>query len=108
GRGNAEIQTPVREMIEHRDAVGEFGRMMIWQQKSTPPAAETFGLHSRLRPQQIRRRVRLPWRGVMLADPRLGVAELVEPAQHLKVPVMPLLQSALRRRGRHPDISSLP
>src|SRR5665213_4388900 len=51
--------------------------------------------------------MRLPWRGVVLADPGLGVAELVEPAQHLKVPVMPLLQSALRRMGRHREISDL-
>ena len=103
--GDAEIQPAVGEMIEHRDAVGEFGRMVIGQQKTAGTEADIFGLQERLRQQQVRRRMRLPGRGVVLADPGFLVAELIEPAQHLQVPVVTLFQSALRRMRGHREIS---
>src|SRR4030095_12808458 len=46
-----------------------------------------------------------PRRGVVLADPRFLVAELVQPSQRLQIPVVTLLQSAFRRMGRHREIS---
>src|ERR1700733_8785761 len=49
--------------------------------------------------------MRFPGRGVMLADPGLLVAEFIEPAQHLQVPVVALLQPALRRMRGHGEIS---
>ncbi len=49
--------------------------------------------------------MRLPGRGVVLADPAFLIAELVEPAQHLQVPIVPFLQPALRRMRRHREIS---
>ncbi|MGY4256059.1 hypothetical protein ACVI1L_003127 [Bradyrhizobium sp. USDA 4516] len=105
GGRDAEIEPPVREMIEHRDAVGELGRVMIRQQEAAGPDADVLGLQQRLRDQQIRRRMRLPGCGVVLADPGFLIAELVEPAQHLQVPVVALLQSALRRMRRHREVS---
>src|SRR5690242_2044613 len=51
--------------------------------------------------------MRLPWRGVMLANPGLGVSELVKPAQCLKVPVMACLQPSLRRMRGHGEIAEL-
>ena len=94
-------------MIEHRDAVGEFGRMVIGQKKTAGAEADVFRLQERLRQQQVRRRMRLPGRGVVLADPGFLIAELVEPAQHLQVPVVPLLQPALRRMRGHREITDL-
>src|SRR3954468_16299235 len=41
----------------------------------------------------------------MLADPGFLVAELVEPAQDLQIPVVALFQSALRRMRGHREIS---
>ena len=75
-------------MIEHRDAVGEFGRMMIGQQESAGSDADVLGLQQRLRDQQIGRGIWLPGCGVMFADPGLLVAEFIEPAQDLQVPVV--------------------
>src|ERR1700733_10799253 len=46
-----------------------------------------------------------PRRRVVLADPGLGVAQLIEPAQRLEVPVVACLQSPLRRMGRHGEIA---
>ena len=92
-------------MIEHRDAVGEFGRVVIGQQKTAGADADIFGLQQRLRHQQIRRGMRLPWRGVVLADPGFLVAEFIQPPQHLQVPVVALFQPALRRMRGHREIS---
>ena len=65
-----------------------------------------LGLQQRLRHQQVGRGMRLPRRGVMLADPGFLIAELVEPAQHLEIPVVPLLQAPLRRMRGHREISN--
>src|SRR5207302_5810865 len=71
--------------------------------------AETdiFGLQERLRENEIGRRMRFPGRGVVLADPGFLVAEFIEPSQRLQVPVVTLFQPALRRMGRHREISDL-
>ena len=42
GGGDAEIQPAFGEMIEHRHAVGEFGGMMIGQQKPPGPMRMFF------------------------------------------------------------------
>jgi hypothetical protein len=41
--------------------------------------------------------MRLPRRGVVLADPAFAEAQLVEPADHLQVPVVAVLERPLRR-----------
>ena len=53
---DTEIEPAVGEMIEHRDAVGEFRRVMIGQQETAGPDADVLGLQQRLRDQQIGRR----------------------------------------------------
>ncbi len=105
GGRDAEIQPTAGEMIEHRHAVGEFGGMVIGQQEAAGAEADVLGLQQRLRQQQVRRGMRFPWRGVVLADPGFLVAEFIEPSQHLQVPVVTLLQPALRRMRRHREIS---
>src|SRR3954453_16586578 len=92
-------------MIEHGDAVGELGGMVIGEKETAGAETNVFGLQKRLRQQQVRRGMRLPRRGVMLADPGLLIAELIEPAQRLKIPVVALFQPALRRMRRHREIS---
>src|SRR5215216_3190028 len=51
--------------------------------------------------------MRFPRRGVVLADPGFLIAEFIEPAQRLQIPVVTLFQPALRRMGRHREISDL-
>src|SRR5882724_5166457 len=51
--------------------------------------------------------MRFPGRCVVLADPGLLIAEFIQPSQRLQVPVVTLFQSALRRMGRHREISDL-
>src|SRR5262245_57142879 len=45
--------------------------------------------------------MRLPWRGVMLADPGLAEAQLIRPAQLLQVPLVPVEELPLGRVRRH-------
>src|SRR5262249_23188443 len=85
--------------------VREFGWMMIGQEKAARAEPDILCLQKGLRENEIGRRMRLPGRGVMFADPGFLIAELVEPAQHLKIPVLAFLQSALRRMRRHRKVS---
>ncbi len=43
----------------------------------------------------------------MLADPALGEAQLVEPADDLQVPLVPVLERPLGRMRRHREIAEL-
>ena len=104
-RGDAEIQPALREVIQHRHAGGEFRRVVVGQQEAARADAQALGLQQRLGDEQVGRGMRFPRRGVVLADPRLGVAELVEPAQRLEVPVVARLQASLRRMGGHGEIA---
>src|ERR1700730_13984513 len=94
-------------MIQHRHAVRELGWMMIWQQKSARTDADVLGLQQRLSDQQIGRGIWLPWRRVMFADPGFLVAQFIEPAQYLQVPVVSFLQSTLRGMRRHSEIADV-
>src|SRR6516225_10261275 len=51
--------------------------------------------------------MRFPYHSVMFTDPGFVVAKLVEPAQHLKVPFMAVLQGPFRRMRRHREIAQL-
>ena len=96
-RGDPEIQPPLRQMIQHCDAVRQLGRVMIGQQKPARRQPNAARLHQRLRDQEVGRRMWLPRRGVVLADPGLGIPELVGPAQGLQIPAMAVAEAALRR-----------
>ncbi len=104
-RRDAEVEPPLREVVEPGDAIGELRRVVVGQEKTARADADVARLHQRLRDQEIGRRVGLPRRRVVLADPRLGEAELVGPAQHLQVPFLPVEQRALGRMGRHREQS---
>src|SRR5712691_1636065 len=45
--------------------------------------------------------MRLPGRGVVLADPRLAEAELIGPAKLLEIPLVSVVQAALGRVRGH-------
>src|SRR5262249_19369071 len=100
-----EVGPPLREVIEHRHAMGELGRMVVRHQEPTGPDAHAGRLHQCLRDQEIGRRMRLPRRRVMLADPRLAEAELVRPPQLLEIPPVAVVQTALGRMRRHREQS---
>src|SRR5262249_37703266 len=69
--------------------------------------ADLLRLLQRLRDDQIGRRMRLPWRRVMLADPRLPIAQLVGPPQRLEIPLVTGVEAALRRMRRHGEQSEI-
>src|SRR5439155_24526936 len=81
--------------------VGEFGGMVIRQQEAARGEADPPRFHQSLGDQQIGGGMRLPGRGMVLADPGLDKAELVGPAQRLKIPTVSLEQRALRRMRGH-------
>ncbi len=105
--GDAEVQAPARDVVEHGDPVRELGRVVIGQQEAAGTEADVLGLHQRLRDQQVGRGVRLPRCGVMLADPGFSEAQLVEPADHLEIPFVAVLQGPLGRMRRHGEITEL-
>src|SRR3984893_3851224 len=98
---DSEHVAALRQMVHEGDAAGEFGRMMVRQQMSAGGEFDLLGLHQRLRDQEVRRRIGLPWRGEMFTDPRLAVADAVGRAQHLEVPFLPCLEIALGWMGRY-------
>jgi hypothetical protein len=69
--------------------------MVERQQEAARADAHALGLQQRLRHQQIGGRVRLPGRGVMLADPGLAEAQLIRPAQLLEVPLVTVEELSL-------------
>jgi len=100
-RRDAEIEPALGYVVEHRDAVRQLGRVVIGQQKTAWREADVPRLHQRLRDQQVGGGMRLPGCGVVLADPGLGKAELVGPAQGLQIPPVTFEQAALRRVRGH-------
>ena len=70
--------------------------MMIRQEKPAGPEPDILRLQERLGHEEIGRRMRLPGRRVVLADPGLLVAELIGPPQHLEVPLVAVVEAALR------------
>src|SRR5471030_156137 len=94
-------------MVEHGHPVRELGRVMVRQQEAAGTEADVLGLHQGLSDQKIRRGMRFPWCGMMLTDPAFGEAQLVEPADHLKVPFVAVLERPFGRMRRHREISEL-
>ena len=104
-RGHAEVEAALGDVVEHRDAIGELGGMVVRHQEAAGADAHALRLHERLGHEQIGRRVRLPRRGVVLADPRLAESELVRPAQLLQIPLVSVVEAALGRMRRHREQS---
>jgi hypothetical protein len=104
-RGHAEVEPALREVVEHGHPVGQLGGVMVRHEEPAGADAHALGLEQRLGHEQIGRRVRLPGRGVMLADPRLAEAQLVRPAELLEIPLVPVVQRALGRVRRHREQS---
>src|SRR5262252_5422022 len=92
-------------MVEHRHAIGELRGMVIRHEEAARTDAHPLGLEERLRHEEIGRGMRFPGRGVMLPDPRLAEAQLVGPAELLQVPLVPVVELALRRMRRHGEES---
>jgi hypothetical protein len=82
-RGHAEVQAAARDVVEHCDAIGELGRVVIGQQEPAWADADVLRLHQGLRDEQIGCGMWFPRCRVVLTDPALGIAELIEPAEHL-------------------------
>src|SRR5262245_66214404 len=78
---------------------------MVRHEESAGAEAHAARLHQRLGDEEVGRRMGLPRRGVMLADPRLAEAELVCPPQLLQVPLMTVEEAALRWMRRHREQS---
>ncbi len=100
-RRHPEIEPALGEVVEHRDPVGELGRVMIGQKKAARGEADLLRFHQRLGDQQVGGGMRLPGRGMVLADPGLDKAQLVGPAQGLKIPAVTVEEWALRWVRRH-------
>ena len=100
-----EVEPPLREVIEHGHPVGQLGGVMVRHEEPAGADAHALGLHEGLGHEQIGRRVGLPGRGVVLPDPRFAEAQLIRPAQLLEIPLVAVVQAALRRVRRHREQS---
>ena len=104
---DAEHEAALGEVVEVRDAVGQFDRVVIGQQVCTGCELDRLRAQQRLRQQQVGRADRLPRHGEVLADPRLDIAQLVGQLDDVEVPLGGVVQAALRRMRRHEENSDL-
>jgi hypothetical protein len=104
-RGHPEVEPPLGEVVEHGHTVGELGGVMVGHEKAAGTDAHARGLQERLGHDQVGRGMRLPGRRVVLADPRLAEAELVGPAELLEIPLVSVVEVALRWMRRHGEQS---
>ena len=98
---HAEVEPALGQMIEHGHPVRELGGMVVGHEEPAGADAHRLGLQERLGHEQVGRGVRLPRRGVVLADPGLAEAQLVRPAQRLQIPLVTVEETALGRMRRH-------
>ena len=93
--GDAEVEPPLRQVIEHRDAIGQFGGVVVRQQEAAGPEPDV------LRPQDARATSRSA-QGAAPTAPRgarrsrLPCSQVVGPPQHLQVPLLAVVEAALR------------
>ena len=102
---HAEVEPALREVIEHGHPVGQLGGMMVRHEEAAGADAHAPGLHQGLGHEQIGRRVGFPGCGVVLPDPRFAESQLVRPAQLLEIPLVAVVEAALRRMRRHREQS---
>ena len=96
-RSDAEHVPPLRQVVEVRDPVGKFDRVVERKQVRARAELDVPCSHERLRDEQVRRGNRLPWRGEVLANPRLAEAQRIRQLQTVQVPLVRVPCRALRR-----------
>src|SRR5579885_2441916 len=72
-------------MIEHHDSLRHVERMMIRDRDHPGAEADPMRFHRGRRQKHLRRRDRFPSRRMMLADPELVVAKVIEQCGKFKV-----------------------
>src|SRR5262245_55007395 len=81
---------------------------MVVRQAEAPGAdADMLRLAEPFHDEQVRRRMRFPHHGVVLADPEFLEPELVGPDDVLQVPLVAVLETALRRMTGHRKYAEL-
>ncbi len=105
--GHSEVQPASGKMIQHHQAAGEGGGVVHRQEEAARTQADVAGLGEGADQQEVGRGIGLPRHGVVLADPGLAIAKLIQPADDLQVPVEALLQIPLGRMGRHGEEAEL-
>src|SRR4029450_7062419 len=81
--------------------------MMVRQAEATGADADVLRLAEPFHYEQVRRRMRFPHHGVVLADPELLDPERVGPDDVLQVPLVAVLKTALRRMTGHREYAEL-
>ena len=87
--------------------MGEFRRMVKGQHIAAGRDTNSLGDDQALGDEQIGRRARLSQKRVVLADPGLVEADMVEESQIVQVVVMPLGEAPMRGMVRHHERSEL-
>ena len=81
--------------------------MVVRQAEATGADADVLRLAEPFHDKQVRRRMRFPHHGVVLTDPELLEPELVGPDDVLQVPLVAVLETALRRMTGHREYAEL-
>ena len=105
-RADAEHHAAAREMVEQHHAVGEEQRVVIGERAHAGAQLDAAGALRRHRDEHLGRRDELVAGGVVLADPRLVEAELVEPLDELEIAVEGeggVLARGVERREEDPE-----
>src|SRR6516164_4805894 len=98
---DAQLVAPLGQVVEKSDPVRQLDRVVIGQQMAKRSQTDSPGALQGLGNQQVGSRARLPWRGKVLADPRLVEAEVVEPLKLFEVPTLAVADGPFGRMRRH-------
>ena len=105
-RGEPDVETTAREVIQHGDPVGQLGRMVVRQAEATEADADVLRLAEPFHDEQVRHKMRFTHHGVMLADP-----ELLDPSSSAQMmfckSLVAVLETALRRMAGHREYAEL-
>ena len=101
------VEAALRHVVELRDPVGENEGIVVRDAAHARAQPDLLGERDRLRNEQVRRGDVLPLRREVLADPDLGVAELVELDDLIQVRLERLGEVRARRVQRHGEKTEL-
>ena len=82
---DAEHDASARQVVEQDEAVGDHERVVVWQADDAGAEADVAGAFGRRGHEHLGRGDGFPAGAVVLADPGLVVAEVVEPLEQLEV-----------------------
>jgi len=98
---HTELIPPLRQVIEIRNPVSQFDRVVIRKQVTQGAQPYLLCLQECLSDQQVGGWARLPGRGEVFSNPRLFEPQRIEPLEISKIPLLAIPDAPLGWVRRH-------